>query len=103
MTSPFGRESISSTAPVEAAMSPTFATVTVTWTTSPSYGGIGLTVGFASHRSGATCDRVGEVAEANQYVADKKRQIWRAKISPTRIPPRCGAHQARPTTLVDPA
>src|SRR5205823_6630868 len=64
MTSPFGRESISSTAAVEAAMSPTFATVTVTWTTSPSYGGIGLTAGFASHRSGATCDRVGEVAAA---------------------------------------
>src|SRR5438046_4231967 len=99
MTSPFGRESISSTDAVKAATSLTFAIVTVTWTTSPSYGGIGLTEGLASPRSGATCDTTGGVAPAIPAAAIRKKPIPRANIHPLRRPPRGGAHHARPTDL----
>src|SRR2546421_10956890 len=52
-TSPFGRESISSTLAEIAAVSPTLTTVTVTSTTSPSYGGTRLTNRVAGPGTGA--------------------------------------------------
>src|SRR5207302_10626837 len=100
MTSPFGRESISSTDAVKAATSPTFAIVTVTWTTSPSYGGIGLTEGLASPRSRASCDTIGGVAPAIPAAQIRKKPIPRAKSHPPRRTPQGGAHHARRADLV---
>src|SRR5439155_584739 len=96
-TSPFGRESISSTVAEIAAVSPTLTTVTVTSTTSPSYGGTGLTARFAGRRSGANCARAGWTGFAPAMRSVDAMRIPKRIMSPPRRPQRSGADHARPT------
>src|SRR3989475_1356567 len=95
--SPFGRESISSTVAEIAAVSPTLTTVTVTSTTSPSYGGTGLIARFAGRRSGPNCARTGWAGFAPAMRSGDAMNIPKRTTSPPRRPQRSGADHARPT------
>src|SRR5947208_1930346 len=86
MTSPFGLESISSTVAEIAAVSPTLTTVTVTSTMSPSYGGTGLTTGFAGRRSGPNCARTGLTGFAPAMRSVDAMRIPKRITSPPRRP-----------------
>src|SRR5256885_6921153 len=96
-TSPFGRESISSTVAEIAAVSPTLTTVTVTSTTSPSYGGTGLIARFEGRRSGPNCARTGWTGFAPAMRSVDAMKIPKRTTSPPRRPQRSGADHARPT------
>src|SRR5205809_615468 len=96
-TSPSGLESISSTVAEIAAVSPTLTTVTGTSTMSPSYGGTGLTTGFAGRRSGPNCARTGLTGFAPAMRSVDAMRIPKRTTSPPRRPQRSGADHARPT------